>query len=466
MKPRSLSARLTAWYILSAFALVAAASFLLYEVLASELAREDLRLARDQLASVRLILQSTGWPRARAVPVRGVEGSDRELYIRLIAPDGSVVLETAGIERIIGKQAGAPAQALGTSDTASLVRENDGDVYQIVAAPVSPGKAEGSIEIAMNHGDEDRLLARYRTRLFATLAIVLVLTAALGYGLARTSMRPIERIGRVAERIGTGNLHERIATGDLPDELLRVTQAFNTMLDRLAGAFARISEFSDDVAHELRTPVNNLRGQIEVALSRGRTRDDYEQVLGSCLEECDRLSRIIASLLFLARAGSDALSPSDISLRAEIGAVRDFYEASAAEAGLAMRIDAASDLHWPLDRTLFQQALANLVANAIAHSGAPSSIHATIDIAARIEDGALAVSVGDRGCGIALADQPRLFDRFFRADRARSGAGHAGLGLSTVKAIVERHGGVVELASAPGEGTRMTMRFPPAQLRT
>ncbi len=456
MTPRSLSLRLTVWYILSAFALVVVASGVLYAVLASELAREDMRLARDQLASIRLILQSTQWPNAAAVPMRGTEGSDRELYVRLLAPDGQVVLETAGIDRIVGPAPHLDSKQLNEDGVASRVRERDGDTYQLLTAPVTAGRPNGMIQIAMNHGDEDRLLALYRMRLMTMLTVILCVTAALGYWLARSSMRPIEHIGRVAERVGSTNLDERIVVDSLPDEVRRVALAFNTMLDRLEESFARVGQFSDDVAHELRTPVSNLRGQIEVGLSKGRTREEYEQLLGSCLEECERISRIIASLLFLARVGGrGALALATANIGAEVGAVRDFYEASAAEAGLKIDIEVPPNLEWPMDRVLFQQALANLVSNAIAHSEASGAIQITVE--ARSAE--LMITVSDEGCGIADSDRSRVFDRFYRADRARTGAGHSGLGLSMVKAIVERHGGSVELHSQLGKGTRVVMRF-------
>ncbi|MGN6278987.1 MAG: heavy metal sensor histidine kinase [Sphingomonas sp.] len=457
MRPHSLSARLIVWYVLSAFMLVAAASGILYAVLASELAREDMRLAHDELDSIRLILKATEWPRVTTVPIIGREGIDRELYVRLIAPDGRVVLQTAGMDRITGPALLPDVATLGEDGIATRKRESDGDTYQLLTAPVLPGQSQGAIEIAMNHGDEDDLLALYRTRLLTVLGIVLAITAALGYWLARSSMRPIERIGRVAERIGSSNLHERIATDGLPDEVRRVAATFNTMLDRLEESFARVGQFSDDVAHELRTPVNNLRGEIEVAMSRPRSPEDYAEMLGSCLEECDRIARITTSLLFLARVGgTDALTLVDTSIGAEIDAVRDFYEATASEAGIAIDTNVAPQQRWSLDRTLFQQALGNLVANAIAHSAGAT----LVTIAATADERTLHVSVANNGTTAPGIDRRRLFDRFYRADRARAGADHAGLGLAMVKAIVERHGGQIAVDDRPGGGLEFTMSFP------
>ena len=231
------------------------------------------------------------------------------------------------------------------------------------------------------------------------------------------------------------------------------------MLDRLQEAFSRTSRFSDDVAHELRTPIGNLRGEIEVALSKPRTGEDYRETLGSCLEECGRISRMVERLLFLARtdAAVEPLARETVEVRRELAAVHEFYEAAAADAGVALHFDASTDLTAQLDRVLFQQALGNLIANAIAHTPAGGSIW----IRALNVDGALGVSVEDTGVGVSSEHIARVFERFYRVDPSRSGA-NAGLGLAVVKAIVERHGGRAGLRSQPGAGTAVDLVFPGA----
>ena len=233
------------------------------------------------------------------------------------------------------------------------------------------------------------------------------------------------------------------------------------MLDRLEESFAQVSQFSADVAHELRTPVSNLRGEIEVALGKTRTPEEYRETLGSALEECLRISRLIHGLLFLARAETMVDVPRHDTIRVgqEIEAVREFYEAQAAEAGVTLDVEGASGLVAAFDRTLFQQAVGNLVANAIAHSPPGKSVV----IRFHGEGTILRIEVADTGRGIAAEHLPHVFDRFYRADPARSGsAGNVGLGLSVVRSIAALHGGHVAIESEVGHGTRVVLEVPVA----
>lgn len=273
-------------------------------------------------------------------------------------------------------------------------------------------------------------------------------------------MRPIERIAQTAERIHSSTLHERIDPAGLPAELSGLADTFNSMLNRLEDSFRRISQFSDDVAHELPTPVNNLRGEIEVALNKARTGEDYRENLGSCLEECERISRLIQSLLFLARTESAPEPPTGDSLDVgrELVTVQEFYGVAAAEAGVALRISASDGLSLEVDRALFQQVIGNLVSNAIAHTKSGGYV----EIVARADGNQLVITVIDSGCGIAAEHLPRVFDRFYRVDPARANSGqNVGLGLAVVKGIVEHYGGHVEINSKPGQGTQVRLLLPP-----
>jgi two-component system heavy metal sensor histidine kinase CusS len=231
------------------------------------------------------------------------------------------------------------------------------------------------------------------------------------------------------------------------------------MLDRLAESFERLTRFSSEIAHELRTPINNLRGEVEVAFAKPRSAEEYREALGSALEECDRLARMIDGLLFLARAEHPTAQTSrdPLDLTAEMEMVRAFYDAAAAEAGIQLRVSFADRLMARLDRALFQRALGNLVANALAHTPRGG----TVTLSARADARGVAVEVADSGCGIDAAHLPFLFDRFYRVDRSRSSAtGNVGLGLAIVKGIVELHGGSVDVESRVGSGTRFVLHFP------
>jgi two-component system heavy metal sensor histidine kinase CusS len=291
---------------------------------------------------------------------------------------------------------------------------------------------------------------------------VLVLFPFVGYQIARQGIRPVEEIATTARRITSSHLGERIAAEGYPSELASLAVTFNKMLDGLEDSFERISRFSADIAHDLRTPVNNIRGEAEVALARARTIDEYRDALESSLEEAVRLSDLISNLLFLARTESPLthlrLERLDVS-ELLIG-VRDYYEASAVDAGVVLTSAGGGDqVMANVDRTLIQRAVGNLVSNAVGHT--PEG--GTVTITARASTPSVFIEVSDTGFGIPAEALPRVFDRFFRVDPSRSKAsGGTGLGLSIVQGIMQLHGGNVEIASEPGKGTKVTLCMPTA----
>lgn len=457
LRSPSIALRMSLIYAVSAFAVVLAATGFLYWVLSSNLDREDARFQADELENIRLMVGKAPLAVA-AVPLPAA--ADRELYVRLIGPAGDVRLESPGMRQVLPPPTrGELLKLRGATGLRDEVMTPAGGAFETVTATISRAGSHdaGFVQIAMNRGDEERLLAVYRHRMALTIALALLGTAVAAYLTVRAGMRPIERIGAAAAQIGSNTLHERIPVAGLPAELSGVAEAFNTMLDRLQQAFARVSRFSDDVAHELRTPINNLRGELEVALARARSPEEYRAVLSSGLEECDRLGRIVGSLLFLARVDDAArLHREAVDVGRELRAVCDFYEAAAADQGVALRLVVSPDLTADLDRTLFQQAAANLVSNAIAHTPAGGEIR----LEATRTMTALRLEVCDTGCGVAPEHLPHVFERFYRADRARSGSEHVGLGLAVVRSIVERHGGQARMESTPGQGARVELVFP------
>jgi two-component system heavy metal sensor histidine kinase CusS len=247
------------------------------------------------------------------------------------------------------------------------------------------------------------------------------------------------------------------------------------MLDRLEESFERISRFSADIAHDLRTPVNNIRGEAEVALARARSAGEYRDVVESCLEEAVRLSDLIGDLLFLARAESPLthLRRERVDVGELLGGVREYYEASAADGGVSLTITIANEpVIAELDRTLLQRAVGNLVSNALAHTppGGAVVLGTSIDFSnpdssnydsSNPDFSTIRIEVSDTGVGIPAEALPRVFDRFFRVDSSRSqGSGGTGLGLAIVQSIAVLHGGNVEISSQPGQGTRVTLRMP------
>jgi two-component system heavy metal sensor histidine kinase CusS len=462
-RPWSLATRLTAWYAASAFALVLAAAGYLYWTSVSNLDREDDQLLGDRVRALRAVMASRPGDSAairREVEEEWEAHERMRVHMRIKDDGGHVVAETPGMNQLLpflSFPAPRAAPAMGAD-----FRSVKGRVFRVLAVDGAADSPKGSpyiIQVAMDRSLEMELQADYRRNLLFVLGAALVVCAGIGYQIARRGIRPIHQITDIARRIRPTNLGERIAPDGLPAELLTLADTFNDMLGRLEDSFARLSRFSADIAHELRTPVMNLRGEAEVALGKPRSPAAYREVIGSCLEECERLARIIDSLLFLARAEcpESRISRERLDLARELAAIHEFYEATAAEAGIMLGLTTAGDISADLDRTLFQRAVGNLIENALAHTPRGG----TVEIATANEGGMVRIEVTDTGCGIPEKHLPQLFDRFYRVDQARSkNAGGVGLGLAIVKSIATLHGGSVHVESEVGRGTRARLVFP------
>lgn len=284
-------------------------------------------------------------------------------------------------------------------------------------------------------------LRAFTVGLVALTLIGVVLVALLGYYIARVGLRPLARVADEAQALKPGRLAQRLRADHLPPELTRLTASFNGALDRLESAYQQLEAFNADVAHELRTPLTNMIGQTQVALSRERDGAELKEVLHSNLEEMDRLRAIVNDMLFLARADRGEIVPErvEVSLAQEVDRTVEFLEFVLEEAGMQVRVD--GDVQAGIQTSLFQRAVVNLLQNAVEHSPRGAEIVVTL---AQQPHGAV-ISVRNPGAEIAKEHLSRLFDRFYRVDRARSGSGGGshGLGLSIVKAVAAMHGGSV-----------------------
>jgi two-component system heavy metal sensor histidine kinase CusS len=454
----SLATRLTAWYSGTAFLLILAATSFLYAAIISHLDQEDDQYLADKVRFLRLLLRDR--PRDVAALSQQAEGEwsgqYTQFYVRVLDDTGRIRMESPGMSEELPPTIFPEATA--EPNRGVEIETASGKSFRLLAVRA----ASHVIQAALDRTYEENLLAGYRRNLWLVLAIALVACTAIGYQIARRGLQPVAEITATARRIRSTTLNERIDVKGLPAELFVLAGTFNGMLDRLEESFNRLARFSADIAHELRTPVNNLRGEAEVALGKPRSPAEYREVLGSCLEECARLARIIDNLLFLARAESPemVIEREGVDVGQEVAAIRDFYEAAAAEAGVTLAAITPEGVLVDLNRTLFQRALGNLVANALASTPAGGRITLAVF---RRED-TVCVEVEDTGCGISAEHLAHVFDRFYRVDAARSSAsGGVGLGLAIVKSITLLHRGSVAIASQEGQGTRVTLIFPALQ---
>jgi len=459
----SIAARLTAWYAGSAFAMVLIATGLLYWALVVNLNREDDRFLVNEARELEALLLDRREAAAAEIKAAWIARQFVQVGFRVLEEDGHVVMESSGMGELLPPHV-FPRPPAGDDQPTAAVNVDLGKngAFRVLAARIATGAGAHShriVQLALNRSDHEHVLAAYRRQLWVILGVALVVCAGVGYRIARWGIQPLQTVTRAAGRIRSTTLDERLQTGGLPAELRTLAGTFNEMLDRLEESFTRLSQFSADIAHELRTPVNNLRGEVEVALTRPRSVEEYREVLGSCLEEFGRLSQLIESLLFLARTenAQTAMPKEPVDVPGELAKVHEFYEAAAAEAGVTLSIKTPEPVVAELNRTLFQRAVGNLVANALAHT----PLGGKVSLSAAREGDSLRVEVSDSGKGIRPEDLARVFDRCYRVDRARSStSGGIGLGLAIVKGIVLLHGGTVDITSEVGRGTRVSLAFP------
>lgn len=318
------------------------------------------------------------------------------------------------------------------------------------------------VALTLDRAEQQVLLAAHLRHTLIAVGFGAVAAALLGYLVSRSSLRPVLRIAADACEIHASGLNRRLDAAATPVELGQMVAAFNAMLARLEESFRRLSDFSSDLAHEFRTPINNLIGQSQVGLARTRSETELREIIASNIEECERLARMVDDLLFLARADNAqaVLCRESFPISEEILKSLAYFEGPAEERHV--RLHCQGDATIVADRGMTRRALVNLISNAIRHS--PANARVSI-VAQGSTDGAVSVSVSNDGPGIPSEHLARVFDRFYRVDSARARSEHgSGLGLAIVKSIVSLHGGQVRVDSNAHGLTTFTLFFPPGEV--
>jgi two-component system heavy metal sensor histidine kinase CusS len=463
-RKRSIAWLLSVWYAGSAFLLLAGGTGFLYFALTRSFDRENTEYVTEKTRTLETLLREH--PGQQATVQWEVQGESLahpsiHVFSRVLGADGKIVVETAGMSSELPSSLFPDAVDLNPQDVETRdIRTSGGRAYRLGATKAQGGQADAyKLQVAVDLTFEKDLLAGYRRKLWVVLGLGLIASILIGRRIAIRGLRPLNEISETVRQIRSTNLHEHVPLDRMPAEVQELASTFNNMLDRLGDSFERLSRFSSDIAHELRTPLNNLRGEIDLALSKRRSPEEYIDLLGSLSEECEQLARVIDSLLFLARAEQPAvqINREQLDIGRELHLVCDFYEPAATDAGVQLSVSTPEQLRSQLDRTLFQRAMGNLVQNALAHT--PSGGEVRIEASNGASQ--VAISVCDTGPGISEADLPHVFDRFYRADPARTrNKGGCGLGLPIVQSIARLHGGTVAIASEVGRGTKVTLSFP------
>jgi len=469
VKRRPLSLTLRVALLLSAVAVTVflAVGTYLYQTLQRQMARRDdieLIAKVDQIRRVLADLPSVSAIVQNARPLTDTLTGHNDFMLRVNGADGKPLVQTSVTSRPLPHVDSVPAQRPLTVQDIHDWQPAEGSGRMVRAAGLVGVNAAGGdggeavqITLARERSDRLKLLRAYVADLLVALCGGAALATALGYVVVRYSMRQFRSVIAMADDINANRLNTRLSVQDAPVELRQMGEAFNAMLDRLEDGVQRLSGFAADLAHDMRTPVNTLMVETQVALSRPRTTEEYQALLASNSEEYERLARMIENTLFLARVDNAqlALRRESLDLQLELQRIHDYFDILAEDVDVRMTVEAAP-LRADIDPVLLQRAVNNLVSNAIRYTPAGGEVQ----LSARTVDGDVEVAVRNTGPGIAPEHLPHIFDRYYRADQARSDQAHsAGLGLSIVRAIMELHGGKISVDSQPGAHTTFSLLF-------
>lgn len=338
--------------------------------------------------------------------------------------------------------------------------ENITPRLRMLTLPIMENKKVVSIvQVGSSMADFDETMKKLLIIMIISIPTSIGVTIFVGYFMAKQSLKPVDQIRKAAVKISSSNLDERIDIKGRRDELTRLADTFNAMIGRLKDAFQRINQFSNDVSHELKTPLTILKGETEVALRKDRSNEEYKKLLGSNLEEVDRMAQIIDDLLLLSKAdrADVKLNLSDISLRDLLAHVCMDMRVFADIKGITLVAQELADVRLTGDELKLRRMLINIIENGIKYTQEGG----TVTVSSHVNgDNVVAIEVKDNGLGISENDIPYIFDRFYRADKSRKRESGSGLGLSIARWIAETHKGTIAVESQPSEGSRFTIRLP------
>ncbi|WP_175694336.1 heavy metal sensor histidine kinase [Burkholderia ambifaria] len=461
--PYSLLRRLTLAFAAVAALVFALTGAYLYRSLSAELTRrDDIEIAGklNQFLQLARASGSTAALRADPAVFHEVLLSHPGVYLGIYDAANRPLVEhtdEAGntLASVIARPRPADAAAMAASPF-TCAPPGIGTSRCVRARATLPSGEAIQVALARTAADRQSLLESYRVDIWLAAALGALLVGALGYAVASRGLRPVESLGRQTSRIEAHNLNARLDARGGPVELHELATSVNRMLDRLERAFVRLSQFSSDLAHDMRTPLANVISSSQVTLSRARTTEEYEALIDSNIEECERLQRMIENMLFLARTDNarQHLKTVELDAGAELRRLASYFQALADEAGVQLAVQGEAPV--VADATLFRRAVSNLASNALEHAQTGSTIELTVST----RPGYAVVEVTNRGVEIPPEQIERIFERFYRIDSSRHGAArNAGLGLAIVKSIIELHRGKVEVESRDGR-TTFALYFP------
>lgn len=449
---RSVASQLVISFTVAAVLLLSCGLGALYWIVIRHAYEEDNEVLADKVAAVRADLDSPGGINIVIDELNNSRVTNRPPYwVRILDSADHTAAETRGMTEVLPPSAFPKNESREYAEFRTATQS-----FALMAVRHQIGPQPYTIQVAQDRSEDDRFMKQFALLVAAVVVVGVAVSAFIAIRVTKRGLRPLAEMTEAVQRVRPAHLHQPVSPAGWPRELQPLAVAFDEMLARLEESFSRLSQFSADLAHELRTPIGNIRGEAEVALTRSRTAEEYREVIESTVAECAHLTGIVDHLLFMARteAAEGHLQRTTFSGREAIQKIVAFHEPMAEEQQVI--VECKGDATFSADEMLFGRAVTNLLENALRHTPAGGRI----EIALNENSGQSEVAVKDNGSGIAPEHLPRVFDRFYRADPSRSSEG-LGLGLALVKSIMDLHGGKARVESNLDRGTTVTLSFPP-----
>ncbi len=450
MWPQTLSLRLALMFAWVSVVLLGALGVFLYQSLAREITWRDDVALMGRIEHMRALIGDS----------QSVEALQQrpQLYANMLGNQESLlwVLDSTGNALIEINPMQLPIPRLPRGQGVQLRNGDGAEASRLAWLHVSQDGRELTLVAGKLLTQRDQMLSAYQLKLWLSLAGGACLSFLLGWAVSFRGLRPVRELAARVASIDAAHLHLRLKGSGQVGELRQLGDALDLMLTRLEDGFGQLSRFSEDLAHEMRTPLNNLMGQGQLALQKDRAVEDYQALLASNQEEYERLARMISNMLFLASADqvNASIRRENIGLHNTVAQLCEYFEGTAEERGMLLVNEVSGNLL--ADPELLRRALANLLANALRYGDAESAI----SISSQRLTGYVNVTVSNQGSPIGPEHLPRLFDRFYRCDSSRAEPGDSGgLGLAIVRSIMLLHGGEVSVQS-DADSTRFILSFP------
>jgi len=455
----TLAFRLTLWYALIFMISTGVAFLLFYLQITSFMAAQTDQDLLNQARKISSVLTQQGISAVEQIAILEAQAAgEKKIFIRLLSQNGSVFSSSnMSYWQNIGIEKEALAELL----------QGARYVYSSLASPDRKLKVRilytligRSLILQLGEAMETsgQFVEAFQKNFIITIAVLLMLAAVIGWFMARKALSGVAVLTRTARHISGGALGSRVPLTRKGDEIDQLAATFNQMLDRIETLVAGIKEMSDNIAHDLKSPVTRIRGIAEVTLTTDPSLTSYENMAGSIIEECDRLLDLINTMLVISKteAGVDKLNIEKLDLTEIVTEACQLFQSSADDKNITLMCPPSEKLIVRGDKRMIQRMVANLLDNAIRYTPDQGTVDVTV-LSPRPDQGS--VIIKDTGIGISSEDLSRVFERFYRCEPSRSLAG-TGLGLSLALAIAKAHGGNIEVSSTLGKGSTFTITLP------